>query len=317
MTLFDGPQTTVFGGATQWLNTEGLGPADLDGHVMLVDFWTLTCINWLRTEPYVRTWSETYRDDGLVVVGVHTPEFSFERDVDLVRQAVQDRAIDYPIVVDNDHAIWSAFDNSYWPAMYFIDRDGLVRDFHFGEGRYAGSERVIQKLLGVERDLHPVKGEGVEAEADWAHLRSPETYLGYGRGASLSSPDGVSRNESRVYKRPRRLWSNRWALTGRWTVGPEHVMLDAPGGSVAYRFHARDAHLVLSGGEHDPIRFRVSLDGQAPGPSSGLDVDTDGNGVLRDGRVYQLIRQTQGVRQRTVEITFLDAGAKAYCFTFG
>ena len=304
-------------GATEWLNSEPLGPAELRGHVVLVDFWTLTCINWLRTEPYVRAWSQAYRDDGLVVIGVHTPEFSFEQEIDLVRQATKERGIDYPVAVDNDYAIWSAFDNHYWPALYFVDADGVIRDRHFGEGRYEQSERVIQRLLGVERELVSVEGLGVEAEADWAHLRTPETYLGYERSERFASPDGAAFDERRAYELPERLRVNHWALAGEWTIGRENVVLDRAGGSIAYRFHARDAHLVLSRRAREPIPFRVLLDGEAPGLSHGVDVDEDGNGLLRDGRLYQLIREHRAVRERTLEITFLEPGAEAYAFTFG
>ena len=293
-----------FEGATAWLNTEPLGPDQLRGRVVLVDFWTLTCINWLRTEPYVRAWSQTYRDHGLVVVGVHTPEFSFEHEVDRVRLAIKERDIDYPVVVDNDYAVWSAFDNHYWPALYFVDRDGSIRDHHFGEGRYEESERSIQRLLGVERALLPVEGVGVEAEADWDHLRTPETYLGDARSEHSTSPG-----------EPLRL--NHWALDGEWTVERERVVLDRAGGSIAYRFHARDVHLVLSLGAGRSIPFRVLLDGQPPGASHGVDVDEEGQGVLQDGRLYQLVRQDSEVRERTIEITFLEAGAEAYVFTFG
>src|SRR5918995_1081124 len=253
----------------EWLNSEPLGPAELRGHVVLVDFWTLTCINWLRQEPYVRAWWQAYRDDGLVVVGVHTPEFSFEHELDRVRQATKERGIDYPVALDNDYEIWRAFDNHYWPALYFLDRDGIIRDEHFGEGRYEESERVIRRLLGVERKLVAVEGVGVEAEADWDHLRTPETYLGY------------ERSENRADARPEDLPLNHWALAGEWTIGREKVVLDQAGGGIAYRFHARDAHLVLSPGAHEPIPFRVLLDGEAPGPSHGVDVGEDGNGLLR------------------------------------
>ena len=293
-----------FEGATAWLNSEPLSPDDLRGHVVLVDFWTLTCINWLRTEPYVRAWSQTYRDDGLVVIGVHTPEFSFEHAIDRIRLATKERDIDYPVAVDNDYAIWSAFDNHYWPALYLVDADGVIRDHHFGEGRYEQSAREIQRLLGVEREPVAVEGVGVEAEADWDHLRTPETYLGSGRSEHFASPG-----------EPLRL--NRWALTGEWTVGRECVVLDRAGGSIAYRYHARDVHLVLSSGAGRSIPFRVLLDGQAPGVAHGLDVDEDGQGVLRDGRLYQLVRQEGEVRERTAEITFLEPGAEAYVFTFG
>src|SRR3954463_1394652 len=219
------------GGATGWLNSEPLGPAELRGYGVLVNFWTLTCINWLRQEPYVRAWSRAYRDDGLIVIGVHTPEFSFEHDVEAVRRAREERGIDYPVAVDNDYAIWSAFANNYWPALYFVDADGVVRDDHFGEGRYEQPERVVQQLLGIEREPVFVEGLGVEAAADWDHLRSPETYLGSSRGESLASPG------------PLRVTG--WALAGEWAIRPEDVVLEQAGGSIAFRFHARDAHLVL------------------------------------------------------------------------
>jgi hypothetical protein len=282
-----------------------------------VDFWTLTCINWLRTEPYVRAWSQAYRDDGLVVIGVNTPEFSFEHEIDLVRQATTQRGIDYPVAVDNDYAIWRAFDNHYWPALYFVDADGVLRDHHFGEGRYEQSERVIQQSLGVERELVSVEGLGVEAEADWSHLRTPETYLGYGRSEHFASPGGAAFDERHAYALPEHLRFNHWALVDEWTINREYVELGQSGGSIAYRFDARDAHLVLSPGARGPIPFRVLLDGGAPGPSHGVDVDEDGNGVLREGRLYQLVRAHDAVRERTLEITFLEPGARAYVFTFG
>ena len=282
-----------------------------------MNFWTLTCINWLRQEPYVRAWSQAYRNDGLVVIGVHTPEFAFEHEIELVRQATKERAIDYPVAVDNDYEIWSAFANNYWPALYFVDAEGIIRDDHFGEGRYEESERVIQRLLGVERELVSVVGAGVEAEADWDQLRTAETYLGYSRGDHFASPDGAAFDERRAYELPRRLGINHWALSGEWTIGRENVVLEQAGGSIAYRFHARDAHLVLSPGARAPIPFQVLLDGEAPGPSHGVDVDADGNGVLRDGRMYQLVRQQDAVRERTLEITFLEPGPEAYSFTFG
>jgi len=307
----------ALGGATGWLNSEPLSPAELRGHVVLVNFWTLTCINWLRQEPYVRAWSQAYRADGLVVIGVHTPEFSFEHELDLVRQATRARGIDYPVAVDNDYAIWSDFGNHYWPALYFVDSDGIVGDHHFGEGRYEQSERVIQQLLGIRRELVSVEGVGVEAEADWDHLRTPETYLGYGRGDQFASPDGATFDQRRTYQLPEHLHLNHWALAGEWTIGRESVVLDQAGGTIAYRFRARDAHLVLSSGARAPIPFRVLLDGQALGRSHGVDVDEDGNGVLRDGRLYQLIRAHDTVQERTLEITFLEPGAEAYVFTFG
>jgi thiol-disulfide isomerase/thioredoxin len=305
------------GGATGWLNSEPLGPAELRGHVVLVDFWTLTCINWLRQEPYVRAWSQAYRDDGLIVIGAHTPEFSFEHELERVRQATRERAIDYPVALDNNYGVWRAFDNNYWPALYFIDRDGVIRDQHFGEGRYEESERVIQRLLGVERELVSDEGVGVEAEADWENLRTPETYLGYERSEHFASPGNAAFDEPRTYEFPESLRLNHWALAGEWTIGRENALLEEVGGSIAFRFHARDAHLVLSPGTREPIPFRVLLDGAAPGPSHGVDVDEEGNGLLRDGRLYQLVREHDAVRERTLEIRFRGPGAEAYVFTFG
>ena len=303
MSVFQRVHMPSLGGASAWINSEPLDPAGLRGQVVLVNFWTWTCINWLRQEPYVRAWSQAYKDDGLIVIGVHTPEFSFEHDIDGVRREVKERDIDYPVAVDNEYEVWSAFANNYWPALYFVDREGIIRDQHFGEGRYEQSERVIQRLVGVEREPVSVEGVGVEAEADWDQLLTPETYLGDARGERLASPD--------------RLRLNHWAFTGEWTVGPESVALDQAGGSIVYRFHARDAHLVMSPGAREPIPFRVLLDGEPPGASHGVDVDEEGNGVLREGRMHQLVRQHDAVRERTLEITFLNPGAQAYSFTFG
>ncbi|HEV8461683.1 MAG TPA: redoxin domain-containing protein [Gaiellaceae bacterium] len=282
-----------FDGATGWLNSEPLDLAQLRGQVVLVDFWTLTCINWLRTEPYVREWSRTYRGDGLVVVGVHTPEFSFEHDLELVRQATEVREIDYPVALDSDYRVWRSFDNNYWPALYFIGRDGVIHDRHFGEGRYEESERSIQRLLGIERELVSVEGAGVEAPADWDHLETPETYLGYGRGGSRAS------------------------LEGDWAVERERVVLGTPGGSIRFPFHARDAHLVLRSATGEPIPFRVRIDGDAPGEAHGGDVEASGDGLLREGRLYQLVRQPGRIHDRTLEIEFRERGAEAYVFTFG
>ncbi|MCU1489614.1 MAG: Thioredoxin [Acidimicrobiaceae bacterium] len=317
MTVFDRLHMPRLGGANEWLNSEPLGPAELRGSVLLVNFWTLTCINWLRQEPYVRAWSKAYRDDGLVVIGVHTPEFSFEHEINDVRRALKERRIDYPVAIDNDYAIWSAFDNHYWPALYFVDAAGIIRDQHFGEGRYEQSERVLQRLLGVERAIVSVKGVGVEAEAAWEDLRTPETYLGYRRSDQFASPDGAALDELSVYELPDRLRLNHWALTGEWKIGAESVVLEKAPGSIAYQFHARDAHLVLSRGGEEPIPFRVLIDGTAPGPSRGVDIDEDGNGVLEDGRLYQLVRAHDGISERTLEITFLGADAEAYVLTFG
>ncbi len=317
MTLFARLHMPSLDGATAWINSDPLEPAELRGHVVVVDFWTLTCINWLRTEPYVRAWSQAYRDDGLIVIGVHTPEFSFEHEIDGVQRATRVREIDYPVVVDNDYEVWKAFDNHYWPALYFVDAEGAIRDQHFGEGRYEQSERVIQKLLGVERDLVSVDGVGVEAEADWENLRTPETYLGYARSEHFASPGRATHDARQTYELPDQLPFNHWALAGDWTIGRERVALAEGGGSIAYRFQARDAHLVLAPGTRAEIPFRVLLDGDAPGASHGGDVDEQGNGVLREGRLYQLVRERDTVRERTLEITFIEPGAEAYVFTFG
>jgi hypothetical protein len=305
------------GGATEWLNSEPLGPTQLHGRVVLFDFWTFTCINWLRTAPYVRAWSNAYRKDGLVVIGVHSPEFSMEHEIDRVRTAIRDRGIQYPVAVDNEFAIWNAFANHYWPALYLVDSDGMIRDEYFGEGRYEESERIIQQLLGIERDPASVVATGAEVPADWEHLRSPETYLGFERNDQFASVGGPRLGESRLYELPKQLRLNQWALSGDWTIGPEKVVLETGGGSIAIRFHARDAHLVLSHKSKEPIGFRVTLDGDLPGSSGGTDVDQAGNGLVQDGRLYQLIRQKGDVVDRTVEITFLQPGPEAYVATFG
>jgi SAM-dependent methyltransferase len=306
MSLFAHTRMPSMDGATAWLNSGPLSPSALRGKVVLVDFWTLTCINWLRTEPFVRAWWRAYRDDGLVVIGVHTPEFSFEHDAELVRLANARHAIDYPVAIDSDYAVWDAFANRYWPALYFVDRDGIIRDEQFGEGRYEHSEMLIQRLLGIQRELVSVAGEGIEAEADWPHLRTPETYLGAGRGERFD-PRGDG-EELRL---------NHWALQGDWQRDAEKATLERAGGSIAFRFEARDAHLVLAGGAGSPIAFQVRLDGEPPGAAHGLDTDADGRGELREGRLYQLVRVRDGVRERTLRIVFDAPGAEAYCFTFG
>ncbi len=315
--MYGHPHMPSFGGVSAWLNSEPLTPAGLRGRVVLVNFWTWTCINWLRQEPYVRAWSEAYGDDGLVVIGVHTPEFTFEHDAEGVRRATEERAIDYPVAVDNDYEAWRAFSNHSWPALYFVDRDGVIRDRHFGEGRYERSERVIQELLGVERELGAVEGVGIEAEADWDRLKTPETYLGYDRAERFASPRRAGFDERRSHAFPERLRPNTWALAGEWTVGRESAALDRAGGGIAFRFQARDANLVMRSGSGGPIGFRILLDGEATGASDGVDVDQDGAGVLREGRLYQLVRAHDAVRERTLEITFLEPGAEAYSFTFG
>ena len=308
-----------FDGATEWLNTEPLTSGDLQGRVALVDFGTYTCINWLRTLPHIRAWAEKYREHGLVVVGVQTPEFEFEHDVESVRREVGVRGIDWPVAVDNGYSIWRAFSNNYWPALYFLDREGVIRDHHFGEGRYEESERSIQELLGVApQDLVIVHGDGDEAEADWERLNSPETYLGAERTDNFASPGGIAPGEASVYTVPDRLKLNRWALDGDWTMGGEGSTLNAAGGRIAFRFQARDVHLVLRrAGEGAPVPFRVLLDGEAPGAAHGVDADADGRGQVEDDRLYQLVRQPGAVEERTFEIVFDAAGVEAHVFTFG
>jgi thiol-disulfide isomerase/thioredoxin len=310
-----------FSGATAWLNSAPLTAEELRGHVVLIDFWTFSCINWIRTAPYLRAWEDKYREHGLIVIGVHTPEFGFETDVKSIRAAIAERRLAYPVAVDSDYAVWSAFANRYWPALYVADGDGRIRFHHFGEGRYEDSERVIRALLDVpgslRNDLVRIEAYGVEAPADWDAMESPETYVGSERAERFASPGGPAFEQSRSHGTPSPLRLNHWALSGEWTIGRENVVLDQAGGSIAYRFHARDAHLVLSSGAHEPISFRVLLDGEAPGLSHGVDVDEDGNGWLRDGRLYQLVREHDAVRERTLEITFLEPGAEAYVFTFG
>jgi thiol-disulfide isomerase/thioredoxin len=311
-------------GATGWLNSAPLTAAELRGRVVLVNFWTYTCINWLRTLPYLRAWAKKYQDHGLVVLGVHTPEFSFEHDLDNVRQAVRDLGVDYPVAVDNDYAIWNAFANQYWPAFYFVDAQGQIRHHRFGEGDYQMSEMVLQQLLtqaqsdGVDLDLVSVDPGGVGAAADWASLRSPENYLGDERTQNFVSPIGSILDAPYAYAAPTRLALNHWALSGDWTVERQAVALNQAGGRILYRFHARDLHLVMApAGPGTPARFRVLLDGQPPGAAHGTDVDEQGNGALTQPRLYQLVRQPGPVTDRTFEITFLDPGVRAYAFTFG
>jgi thiol-disulfide isomerase/thioredoxin len=292
--------------APVWLNSEPLVADGLRGRVVLVDIWTYSCVNWLRTLPYVRAWDERYRDRGLVVVGVHAPEFGFERDLDNVRRAAGELGIGYPIVIDNDFAIWRSFDNHYWPALYLVDGDGRVRFHHFGEGAYEETERAIQQLLGVDEGTVRVDAGGVAEAADWDTLRSPETYLGYARGERRSdgSADGLALNQ--------------WALAGNWSVGEEAAVLESAGGSIAYRFQARDLNLVLAPpASGDPVRFAVKLDGQPPGDAQGVDVEGSGEGAVAEPRMYQLVRQRGAHAQRAFEIAFLDPGVRAYVFTFG
>jgi hypothetical protein len=304
------------GGATDWLNSEPVGPAQLRGRVVLVDFWTLTCINWVRTAPWVRAWSQAYQQDGLLVLGIHSPELSFEHEVEHVRRAVAERRIEYPVALDNDFHIWRAFSNHYWPALYLVDSDGIVRGEYFGENHYEESEATIQHLLGIERNHVSVTGSGVEAPADWDHLGSPETYLGLDRQDSYASPP-VEAQDSGRYQLPSKLPPNQWGLSGHWTIEAEKVVLHEGGGSIAIRFHARDAHLVLSSSAPEPVPFKVTLDGKPPGTARGVDVDDEGNGVLDVGRMYQLVRQDDDVVDRTVAVTFSEGGPEAFIFTFG
>jgi thiol-disulfide isomerase/thioredoxin len=308
-------------GATGWLNSEPLTPEALRGRVVLVQFWTYTCINWLRTLPYARAWNDAYGDRGLVVLGVHTPEFTFERDIANVRSAVESMGIPYPVALDSGYAVWEAFANHYWPALYFVDATGHIRHHVFGEGDYDRSERVIQQLLAgvgsVDRPSVAVVADGVEAPADWDDLATGETYLGYARGGEVSSPEPTGPG-SRRYTLPARLRRNHWALSGSWSMGSESVVLDEAGGGIAFSFHARDLHLVMGpvsrGGS---ARFRVRLDGLPPGEAHGVDVDDQGDGVVTDQRLYQLIRQPLPVTDRRFEIEFDDPGVLATVFTFG
>jgi thiol-disulfide isomerase/thioredoxin len=313
-----------FDGATGWLNSPPLAPAGLLGQVVLVDFWTYTCINWLRTLGYVRAWAEKYADHGLVVIGVHTPEFPFERDVENVRQAVREMTVEYPVALDSDYAIWDAFSNRYWPAVYIADGEGRIRHHQFGEGGYEECEMVIQQLLreagrdGIRDDLVSVDNDGFEAQADWANLRSPETYLGYAQAQNFASPGGAELDEPRTYVAPDSLRLNEWALSGEWTIERGASVLNRADGRIAFRFHARDVHLVMGPRPRDTsLPFRVFLDGEPPGAGHGLDVDEEGHGTLAEQRLYQLIRQQGSITDRTFEITFLAAGVEAYCFTFG
>lgn len=315
-------------GATGWLNSPPLDAEGLRGKVVLVDFWTYSCINCLRAMPYVREWAERYREHGLVVIGVHAPEFAFERSLGNVQRAVKDLKVTYPVAIDNDFAIWRGFNNRYWPAHYFIDAQGRIRAHHFGEGNYAQSEQIIRQLLREAGNTLPgddaaamamtAAREGVERQADMGNLKSPETYLGHARAEHFASPGGLRRDQPADYTVPATLQHNQWALGGRWTVGEEDARLQAAGGRIAFRFHARDLHLVLApGADGKPVRFRVRLDGQAPGAAAGGDAAADGSGQVDGNRLYQLIRQPGDVRERSFEIEFLDPGVHAYAFTFG
>jgi thiol-disulfide isomerase/thioredoxin len=308
-------------GATQWLNSPPLTPAGLRGKVVLVDFWTYTCINWLRTLPYVRAWDAKYRDQGLVVIGAHTPEFPFEKDIDNVRWAAKEMDVNYPIAVDSDYGVWRAFDNNYWPAVYVADAKGGIRYHHFGEGAYDETERVIQRLLSesgrkTDGQLVKVTPRGLEVSADFGSLRSPESYLGYQKAEAFAS-DAVQ-DAPHVYSVPGKLSLNQWALAGDWTVKGGPVVLNKPDGQIVYRFHARDVNLIMGvppGAQ--PVRFTVTVDGKPPGPAHGTDIDEQGNGTAGRQRTYQLVREQQRITDRDFEIRFAGPGVEAFCFTFG
>jgi thiol-disulfide isomerase/thioredoxin len=310
-------------GATGWLNSKPLNAADLRGHVVLVDFWTYSCINCLRTIPYINAWNAQYKDAGLIIIGVHTPEFAFEKDPDNVRKAIRELSIAYPVALDDNYKVWEAFNNNYWPADYLIDTDGNVRHHEFGEGGYDETERSIQALL-KERNgtvsfngLVSVSGSGAEAPSA-GHIKSPETYVGYDRADNVASPGGLRQDMTFVYSVPSQLKLNQWGLAGKWTDHSEVANLDAPRGRIVFRFHARDLHLVLgSSPDGKPIRFRVTIDGHAPGADHGTDTDEQGNGRIMEHRLYQLVRQKGNVADHTFAIEFLDSGAQAFAFTFG
>lgn len=317
-------ELSAFDGATAWLNSGPLTSTGLHGKVVLVDFWTYSCINWRRQLPYVRAWAEKYMGQGLVVIGVHSPEFSFERNMDNVRWATKDMRIDYPIVIDNDHAIWRAFNNEYWPALYFIDVRGRIRHHVFGEGEYQQSEIVIQRLLADNGAGSPsnkvayVDPQGAEAGADWSDLKSGENYVGYERTQNFASPGGIKADKAHVYAGGGQLKLNRWALSANWSIGREATVLNQPNGRISYCFHARDLHLVMGpAASGTRARFQVLIDGHPPGNAHGVDVDEEGHGTVIEPRMYQLIRQPPPIVDRQFEIQFLDAGVKAFSFTFG
>jgi cytochrome c biogenesis protein CcdA/thiol-disulfide isomerase/thioredoxin len=319
-----GPQMMPeLSGAVAWLNSPLLTPDQLKGHVVLVDFWTYSCINCLRSIPYVRAWADKYKDSGLIVIGVHTPEFAFEKDMDNVRRAVSELKITYPVALDNDYKIWKAFNNSYWPADYLVDATGHIRFHHFGEGKYDETEQQIQQLLKENNPQLSVNGlvkvaaTGAEAAPD-TDVESPETYVGYERADSFVSPGGLQHDSAHLYTAPKHLELNQWGLLGTWTDGPQVAILNSARGKIVYRFHARDLHLVLGPpASGNAIRFRVKIDGKAPGENHGVDTDAAGDGKITDHRLYQLIRQKSPIDDHTFEIEFLDTGAQAYAFTFG
>jgi alkyl hydroperoxide reductase subunit AhpC len=311
-------------GATEWLNSPPLTREGLRGSVVVVQFWTYTCINWLRTVAHIRAWDATFRDRGLVVIGVHSPEFSVEHDVDNIRSAVQAMRISYPVAVDNDFAVWRAFANHYWPALYVVDAQGRIRHHLFGEGAYDEASAVVRYLLedagagGIPTARIPVEARGIEVPADWDHLGSGETYTGYERTENFASPGNAVLDGPGTYAIPDELGRNEWALAGSWTLGPESATSNAVGGRLAFRFHARDLHLVMGPGRGGPsVPFRVLIDGEPPGPHHGEDTDADGRGTVNEARLHQLVRQRRAITDRTFVIEFLEPGAQALCFTFG
>lgn len=314
----------VLQNAKSWLTSLPGGPEALRGKVVVVNFWTYSCINSLRALPFLKAWNERYASKGLVVVGVHAPEFRFEHDAAKVRLASSQLGVAYPNLQDNDYAVWRNFANEGWPGFYFIDADGRVRGYRVGEGKYPEAEQFIRQLLmETGQDLStiplaPINGTGIEAEADWGNLRTPESYVGYGKADGFASPGGIARGSSRDYVAAPKLSLNRWDLAGRWTVGREFATLDSSSGSIRFRFHARDAHLVMGGaGDGAPIRYRVTIDGAAPGDNRGVDIDEAGWGEIKEDRLYQLLRQPGEIVDRTVTIEFSRPGVRAYTFTFG
>lgn len=310
--------------ATAWLNSKPLTSMDLKGKVVLINFWTYTCINWIRTLPYIRAWAEKYQDKGLVIIGVHTPEFAFEKDLENVRNLTRDLGVEFPVAVDNDYNIWNAFNNRYWPALYFIDSKGKVRHQQFGEGKYEQAEKLIRELLAeagttaLGQPLSSVAAKPIEVAADWENLESPENYLGYQRTEHFASTGGASPDKRHNYIAPEKLMLNQWALAGDWTMQREAVLLNKASGKIRYNFHARDLHMVMGPkNKMSPVRFRVLIDGHAPGADHGTDIDEQGYGILKEQRLYQLLRQKSTVQQHEFEIEFLDAGAEAFSFTFG
>jgi thiol-disulfide isomerase/thioredoxin len=317
-------QLGSFDGATSWLNSEPLTPEGLQGRVVLVDFWTYTCVNWLRTLPYRRAWAAKYAQAGLTVVGVHTPEFGFERDLDNVVPRTRALGVEYPVAVDSEYGVWRAFGNHFWPAIYLADAHGRIRYHHFGEGEYAMTEMVVQQLLidagaqDVDRDLADVEPEGLEVAADWRTLRSPETYVGYGQATGFASADASAFDRPHGYRAIAGLPLNSWDLSGTWTVARHAGVLDEPGGRIAFQVEARDVNLVMGPATRGAsVPFRVYLDGRLATDALGTDVGPDAGGIVDAQRTYQLIRQPGAIAERRFEIEFLEAGVEAYCFTFG